>query len=56
MGNYSKLIGSVVGAVAGLLVSFGILPESLATPEVQASVVGLLSTVATFFFPANKIA
>ncbi len=54
MGNYSKLIGSIVGAAAGALVSFGVLPEELATPELQASVVAVLAAVATFLFPANK--
>lgn len=54
MGNYSKLIGSIVGALAGAAVSFGILPESLATPELQASVVAVLAAVATYLFPANK--
>ena len=54
MGNYSKLIGSLVGALAGALVSFGVLPESLATPEIQGSIVVVLSGVVTYFFPANK--
>ncbi|MCG6115123.1 MAG: hypothetical protein MEQ84_07975 [Mesorhizobium sp.] len=53
MGNYSKLIGSVVGAAAGALVAFGVLPEELATPEMQASVVAVLSAVFTWAFPAN---
>lgn len=54
MGNYSKLIGSIVGAAVGALVAFGVLPDSLATPELQASLVALLSAIATFVFPANK--
>lgn len=54
MKNYSKLIGSVVGAAAGALVAFGILPEELATPEIQASVVAVLSAIFTWAFPANK--
>lgn len=54
LGNYSKLIGSIVGAAAGALVAFGVLPESLATPELQASLVAVLSAVCTYFFPANK--
>lgn len=56
LGNYSKIVGSIVGALAGALVSFGILPDQLATPEIQTSVVGILSAVFTFFFPANKSA
>lgn len=56
MGNYSKLIGTLVGAGAGALVSFGLLPEALATPEVQAGVVAVLAAVATYLFPANQSA
>lgn len=54
MGNYSKLIGSLVGGIAGLLVNIGVLPESMATPEIQSSIVVLLATITTFIFPANK--
>lgn len=54
MGNYSKLIGSIVGAVFGIAVSFG-LPEALASEEIKMSVVAILSAVATFAFPANRL-
>lgn len=54
LGNYSKLIGSIVGAAAGALVAFGVLPEELATPELQAALVAVLSALATYLFPANK--
>jgi len=54
MGNYSKLIGSLVGGALGMLVSFGILPAEYATPEIQTSIVTLLATFLTFIFPANK--
>lgn len=54
LGSYSKLIGSIVGAAAGALVAFGVLPDSLATPELQASLVAVLSAIATYLFPANK--
>lgn len=54
MGNYSKLIGSLVGGLLGMLVSFGVLPAEYATPEIQMSIVTLLSTLFTFAFPANK--
>ncbi|WP_315920470.1 hypothetical protein [Mesorhizobium sp. SP-1A] len=54
MGNYSKLIGSIVGGVAGLLVARGLLPEEWATTEIQGAIVVLLSAVATYAFPANK--
>ncbi|HEV2501492.1 MAG TPA: hypothetical protein VGV39_00355 [Mesorhizobium sp.] len=54
MGNYSKLIGSIVGGVAGLLVARGLLPAEWATPEIQGAIVVLLSAAATFAFPANR--
>lgn len=54
LSNYSKLIGSVVGAVAGLAVSYGILPAELATAEIQAAVVVVLVGVFTWAFPANR--
>lgn len=53
MGNYSKLIGSIVGAVVGAAVAFGALPADLATPELQASIVAVLAAIATWLFPAN---
>ncbi len=51
--KYSKLLGSLIGAAAGALVSFGVLPEELASPEIQASVVALGAAILTYFFPAN---
>jgi hypothetical protein len=54
MGNYSKLVGAVVGGVAGVLVSRFGLPTEFATPEIQGAVTVILSAVATFLFPANK--
>ena len=61
MGNYSKLIGSIIGGIAGLLVARGVLPAVVATPDNVTTVVaavGILSTaasaIATFLFPANK--
>lgn len=53
MGNYSKLIGSIVGGVVGIAVSFG-LPAEWATPELQGAIVVVLSAIATFIFPSNK--
>lgn len=53
MGNYSKLIGSIVGGLVGIAASFG-LPTEWATPEIQGAIVTLFSAVATFIFPANK--
>ena len=54
MGNYSKLIGSIVGGIAGILVAKGLLPDSLASADVQSAFVVLLSAVSTYLFPANK--
>jgi hypothetical protein len=54
MGNYSKVIGAVVGGVVGLLGSRFGLPTDWATPEVQGAITILLSAGATFLFPANK--
>jgi hypothetical protein len=53
MGNYSKLIGSIVGGVVGIAATFG-LPAEWATPEIQGAIVVILSAIATFIFPANK--
>jgi hypothetical protein len=53
MGNYSKLIGSVVGGVVGWLGSKYALPASLTSPEIQAAATLILSAVATYLFPAN---
>ena len=53
MGNYSKLIGSIVGALAGVLAGLG-LPEALTGPEIQGALVVILSGAFTYFFPANK--
>jgi hypothetical protein len=52
MGNYSKLIGSIVGGVFGLLATFG-LPVEWATPEIQGAIVTGMSAIFTFIFPAN---
>lgn len=54
MGNYSKLVGALVGGVAGVLVSRFGLPTAFAAPEVQGAVTVILSAAATYLFPANK--
>ncbi len=51
---YSKLIASLVGAALGAAVSFGVLPEQLATPEIQTALVALISAVCVYLAPANK--
>ena len=53
MGNFSKLIGAVVGSLIGLAAALGIDAEFM-TPEIQTTLVSVLAVAATFFFPANK--
>lgn len=53
MKRYSKLVGSVVGAAAGVAIAFGVLPEQFATAEYQSAIVLILSGLLTYFAPAN---
>jgi hypothetical protein len=53
MGSYSKLIGSIVGGVAGWLASRYALPPTLTSPEIQGAATVILSAVVTYLFPAN---
>lgn len=53
MGNYSKLIGSIVGGLVGLGVSIGLLPDSVNDPEIIGAITVLFSAIATYAFPAN---
>jgi hypothetical protein len=54
LGNYSKLVGSVVGGVFGLLVANFGLPAEWATPEIQGAVTVIMSAAFTYLFPANN--
>jgi hypothetical protein len=54
MMKYSKLIGSVVGALVGMATAFGLDVEAF-TPEVQASLIVVLTAIGTFIFPANAV-
>jgi len=54
MGNYSKLIASIVGGLAGWAAARGFLPADLATPDVVAAATVIIAAVATYLFPANK--
>jgi len=54
MGNYSKLIGSLVGGIFGFAVARLALPADLATPEIQGAVTILVGAVFTFIFPKNQ--
>ena len=53
MGNYSKLIGSIIGGVLGWLGSTYALPPELTSPNIQAAATIILSAAATYLFPAN---
>lgn len=53
MGNYSKLFGSLIGGVVGIVVSrYGLPAES--APELTGAITVLLSAFTTWAFPANK--
>lgn len=54
--QYSKLIGSVVGAAIGFAVAKLGLPAEFNTPEIVTGVTAVLSAVAVWIFPANKTA
>lgn len=53
MGNYSKLIGSIVGGIIGWLGSTYALPPELTSPNIQAAATIILSALATYLFPSN---
>jgi hypothetical protein len=55
MGNYSKLIGSIVGGAIGWIGSKYALPPSLTSPEIQTAATLILSAVATYLFPTNTV-
>lgn len=54
MGNYSKLFGSIIGGVVGLLVSKGLLPVEMQDPEIVAALTTIFAAIATWRFPANR--
>lgn len=61
MGNYSKLWGAIIGSVAGIAVSKGVVPADAVTPDNINLIIGgvgalatIGSAVATWLFPANK--
>lgn len=53
MGNFSKVIGSVIGGLVGFGGSRWGLPTEWATPEVVGGLTAVASGLFTFFFPAN---
>lgn len=54
MGNYSKLIGSIVGTVLSYVVAKFALPAEWASPSMVAAVTLIVSAAAVYIFPANK--
>ena len=52
MKKYSKLIGSVIGALLGIGAAFGINVEAF-TPEFQESLIVVLTAIGTYISPAN---
>ena len=56
MKKYSKAIGTIVGALLSLLVSFGILPADIQTPEAISAITTIGGLIGTIFFPANEVA
>ena len=55
MGNYSKLIGSIVGAIIGFGAAKGFLPAGFDTPDMVAGATAFVSAIFTWAFPANKL-
>jgi len=53
MGKYSKAIGTVIGALIGLGVSLGFLPESFQSPEVIGAITTITGLIGTIFAPKN---
>lgn len=56
MGNYSKLYGSLIGGILGILVSKNVIPAEFNTPEIQSALTVIGAAILTFLFPANKTA
>lgn len=53
LGNYSKAIGAIVGAVTGWAVSQFGLPAEWASPEINLAVTTIITTLVVYIFPAN---
>lgn len=54
VGNYSKLIGSLVGGILGFAVAHWGFPSVFDTPEAIGAITILVGAIATWAFPANK--
>ena len=53
MGRYSKLAGTIIGAILGVLAALGFNVEVF-TPEVQAAIVTVFAAGGTYLAPGNK--
>lgn len=61
MGNYSKLLGAVLGGILPVLAAMTLVPPEMATPENVTALVGAIGVLATtgsslfvYFFPKNE--
>lgn len=55
MTNYSKLFGSIIGGVVGLLVTTGTVSQDWANPELMGSLSTILGAAfGTYVAPANR--
>ena len=55
MGNYSKLIGAIVGPLLGIGATLG-LPAAFTGPTIETALIALISAVVVWAFPANDSA
>ena len=54
MQRYSKAIAALVGCICSILITRGLLPPELASEEVQAAIVTVITTACVYWAPANK--
>lgn len=54
MGNYSKLIGAIVGGAISYGVNKGILPAEWTDPTTVSAVTTVVISICVYLFPANK--
>jgi len=54
MGDYSKLVATIVGFALSFAVGKFALPTEWASPETVTSVSGAITAILVYAFPANK--
>lgn len=54
MGNYSKLIGSIVGGLLSWLVARYALPPEWASTDMVQAITVIIGSLFVYAFPANK--